>query len=72
MKYEVYKIDDSEVRIPIPESYSDCIKLIKSDSYRHNGRKDSIFRIWIGSFTRTSMQFSLWYRLSQQKVGQPH
>ena len=67
MRFETHKIDYSEIRIPIPESYSDCIKLIKSDSYRHNGRKDSIFRIWIGSFTRTSMQFSLWYRLSQHK-----
>lgn len=67
MRFETYLIDGSEVRIPIPESYSDCVKLIKSDNYRHNGRKDSIFRIWLSSFTRTSMQFSLWYRLSQHK-----
>lgn len=67
MRYETHIIDNAEVRIPIPESYSDCIKLIKSDSYRHNGRHDSIFRIWLGSFSRTSMRFSIWYRLSQHK-----
>ena len=45
----------------------DCVKLIKSDSYRHNGRNDSMLKIWLGSFTRTSMGFSIWYRLSQHK-----
>lgn len=67
MKFESHIISDGEVRIPIPENYSDCVKLIKSDSYRHNGRNDSMFRIWLGSFTRTSMGFSIWFRLSQHK-----
>lgn len=67
MEYEIHKIDGSDIKIPIPQSYSDCIKLIKSDSYRHNGRKDSMLKIWLGSFSRTSMQFSIWYRLSQHR-----
>ena len=67
MKFETHTIMGSEVRIPITEGYGDCVKLIKSDSYRHNGRNDSMFKIWIGSFTRTSMGFSIWYRLSQHK-----
>lgn len=67
MRFETYTIAGEEVRIPIAESYRDCIKLIKSDSYRHNGRHDSMLRIWLGSFTRTSMRFSIWFRLSQHK-----
>ena len=67
MKYESHIIAEREVRMPIPQSYADCVKLIKSDSYRHNGRNDSMLRIWLGSFTRTSMGFSIWFRLSQYK-----
>lgn len=67
MKHETYKAIDGEFTIPIPENYSDCCELIKSDHYRHNGRKDSLFRIWLGSLSRTSMGFSFWFRLSQYK-----
>ena len=67
MRFETHIISDAEVRIPISEGYGDCVKLIKSDSYRHNGRNDSMLKIWLGSFTRTSMGFSIWYRLSQHK-----
>lgn len=67
MKFEKYNISGSEVEIPVPQNYRDCIKLIKSDNYRHNGRHDSLMRIWLSSFTRTSMGFSIWYRFSQHK-----
>lgn len=67
MDYRKEIISGNEVRIPVPKSYSDCIELIKSDAFRHNGRIDSLLRIWIGSFTRTSMGFSIWFRLSQHR-----
>lgn len=65
MEYINQTIAGNEISIPIPKSYSDCIELIKSDAFRHNGRYDNLLRIWLGSFTRTSMGFSIWFRLSQ-------
>lgn len=65
MEYRKEVIGGDEINIPIPKSYGDCIELIRSDAFRHNGRFDSLFRIWLGSFTRTSMGFSIWFRLSQ-------
>lgn len=67
MDFEDYEIAGRRVRIPVPRSYADCAELIRSDQYRHSGRMDSLLRIWLGSFTRTSMGFCFWFRLSQHK-----
>lgn len=67
MDFEDYEIAGRLVRIPRPRSYADCAELIRSDQYRHSGRYDSLLRIWLGSFTRTSMGFCFWFRLSQHK-----
>lgn len=67
MKFETYKAVNGEFTIPVPENYSDCCELIKSDHFRHCGRCDSLLRIWLGSLTRLSMGFSFWFRLSQHK-----
>lgn len=69
MDYRKYNIDGEDVFIPIPRSYSDCFELIRSDYYRHNGRRDSMFRIWLGSLTRTSIGFSFWFWLAQKHGG---
>ena len=65
MKFEY--IQDIDTNIPIPENYSDCIRLIKSDAYRHCGRKKSFATIFFESFSRISVDFSIWFRLSQYK-----
>lgn len=67
MDFERYYIAGREVRVPRPRSYADCAELIRSDQYRHNGRRDPLWRIWVGSLTRTSMGFSFWFRLSAHK-----
>ena len=67
MKFETCSIAGEDVTIPRPESYADCRELIRSDHFRHNGRRDGFLRIWLGSLSRTSMGFCFWFRLSQHK-----
>ncbi len=67
MEYRKYNISGLDVTIPVPHSYSDCAELIRSDAFRHNGRHQSLFAVWLTGLTRTSVGFSFWFRLAQHK-----
>lgn len=65
MKYR--HIEKTGVNIPIPESYGDTFELLRSDSFRHSGRRKSLFAIFLESFSRPSIALSIWLRMSQYK-----
>lgn len=58
-------IDD--IIIPIPNSYSDAITLVKSDYYRYTGSLSSLFGLYIYSFASPSFALNFWLRLSSYK-----
>jgi len=67
MKTETYDLNGQKINIPIPESYKDCMTLIKSDRYRLSGRivsTKSIILSVLKPFTKTTL---FWLRLSQYK-----
>ena len=67
MRYENYDLDGETIRIPIAESYKDCIALIKSDRFRLSGRMESFIMIALKCFIPFSWTLLFWLRLSQYK-----
>ena len=56
------------INIPIPESYKDCITLIKSDRYRISERTESFISIFLHTLRHSSSSSTtilFWLRLSQ-------
>ena len=67
MKHIVFKNREEEIIIPIPQNYSDCIILIRSDFYRYTGKRMSLFKMYLKSFRHSSLALSFWLRLSSYK-----
>lgn len=49
--------------IPIPESYTDCYRLIQSDYYRHYGKVDCLLKMFKAMVTNMGFRYSFWMRL---------
>lgn len=64
MKHEAI----NRVTIPIPESYGDCLNLIRSDFYRVLGRRiGSPLKLWLYHFKTPSLGFLFYYRLCKHR-----
>ena len=67
MRTEIYDLKGNNICIPIPESYKDCLTLIKSDRYRRTGKVESTFSIIKHLFRPFSSSLLFWLRLTQYK-----
>ena len=67
MKTEVYELKGKQIRIPVAESYKDCMTLIKSDRYRISGKKESTLSVIWHSVMHSESSLQFWLRLCQYK-----
>ena len=67
MRTEVYELNGKQIRIPIAESYKDCMTLIKSDRYRISGKKESTLSVIWHSVMHSESSLQFWLRLCQYK-----
>ena len=67
MKTEVFTLNDEPINIPVPESYKDCLLLIKSDDFRLSGKMRSSIAILIKCIWSFNSSVLFWFRLSQYK-----
>lgn len=65
MKHEVIKTRMGEVAIPKPETYKDCVELIRSDYYRYHGKCDSIIKMLLYGLKNPPFMLTFWLRLAQ-------
>ena len=69
MKHEYYDLYGKSICIPLPESYHDCMTLIKSDRYRCSGKIESSFSIIINGLRPFRSSVLFWLRLCQYRGG---
>jgi len=68
MKTENFKQNNGEfIRIPVPESYRDCLMLIKSDHYRQTGKVESLWKIIRNNRKSCNSSLLFWFRLCQYR-----
>lgn len=69
MKTEYYDLNNKKLFIPITESYSDCMTLIKSDIFRITGKIKSSFFIFFQNLKPFNNTVLFWLRLASYKKG---
>lgn len=67
MKHISIRNGNDEIIIPIPASYSDCKTLICSDYFRYVGHDDSMFKIYLRTWSSSAFALNFWLRLSSYK-----
>ena len=66
MKTETYTLRTGEtITIPIPEHYSDCVELIRSDYYRYHGHVDSLMKMFLKTLSSPPFALTFWLRFAQ-------
>lgn len=67
MRFESFSVCGKDIRIPVAESYKDCMTLIKSDRYRLTGKKESSVSIIVKSLNPVRRPILFWLRLCQYR-----
>jgi len=67
MKTEYYEVNGKQIKIPIAESYKDCMTLIKSDRFRITGKMESSLQIFLNLLNPYRSTILFWMRLAQYK-----
>ncbi len=68
MKFEEYKSRTDEIiSVPIPESYKDCVEMIRSDFFRYYGVQTGLFSMFLKTLTSPPFALTFWLRLAQIK-----
>lgn len=67
MNFEIFRTNNDAIRIPIPESYKDCLTIIKSDLYRITGKIPSFRELLLFVLRPFKPKVLFWFRLCQHK-----
>ena len=59
--------DGTELEIPKPEGYTDCVELIKSDYFRIMGQTDGFLKMWFKSLGIPAFRYLFWLRLTSYR-----
>lgn len=69
MEFRKFDLHDGRepLVMPIPNSYKDCVELIRSDYFRIKGRRASLSQMWLATWRNHCFRYNFWLRLSAHK-----
>ena len=67
MKYELIPLYEDTIKIPIAESYRDCVELVRSDYFRITCNKASFWKMMAVTLYSSSFAYSFWLRMSSYR-----
>lgn len=69
MRIETFERRGLRISVPVPESYADCVELIRSDEYRESGKMISVGGIIRNLLNPYKNTILVWFRLAQYDKG---